>query len=193
MSSPSVLGQSTGTYLTWSQEYFSPTPSSSSPRLIFLKWKSRWVNCVKNLQFPTSLWKKSTFLGLWTQMIHALALSLLSASPAGSPPPRSCFPHHSTRGPCFMTQCLCLCRPFSRMLFPWLASSVSLQAPWKHFLPVRLELLESTASAIPSIQQGPTLRWIQVQNQELLSAASGCKTPQEISVGVILSSPPGLH
>lgn len=67
--------------------------------------------------------------------------------------------------------------PFVWNAFPWL--TLSLRGPWKPFLPVRLELLDGTASAIPICSRAPAPRWIQgwdrqVQNQKLLSKS---KTP----------------
>lgn len=147
MSSPSVLGQSTGTYLTWSQEYFSPTPSSSSPRLIFLKWKSRWVNCVKNLPVSHFLVEEVHLLGSvykWFMPLLCPSLQPLTCwVPSLLARASHTIPHG---GPCFMPQCLCLCAS----LFPECSSLASIKcfpassletllahktwAPWKHGL-----------------------------------------------------------
>ena len=162
----------------------SPTPSSSSPRLIFLKWKSRWVSCVKTFQFPISFWKKSNFLGLCTNDPCSCSVLLSSLSPAGCLSLLSCASHTIPQGgPCFMPQCLCMCAS----LFPECSSLASIEcfparsletllahktwASWKHSL-----------SHPQYTTQGPALRWIQGWDPGAEPKASLCsfrmhKTP----------------
>lgn len=93
-------------------------------------------------------------------MIHALALSFSPASHLlGAPRSSLMLPTRFHKGdPASCLSAFACVLPFFQNALPWLASSVSLQGPWKHFLPISLELLESTTSDIPSTQPW-TLHW----------------------------------
>lgn len=153
---------------------------------------------LKTFQFPTSFWKKSNFSGLCAPCSCSVLFSNLS--PAGCPSLLIRASHNTPIGGTLLHASgpLHVCFPFSRMLFPGCHRVFPCKVPGNTSCPQDLSPLKAQPQPSPvynrALHCDGSRDGIQVQNQRLLSAASGCtKFLQEICVGMILSSPPGLH
>lgn len=112
---------------------------------------------LKPLKLPTFFWRKASFSGLCANISmllhHPFSLNFHRLATLAPHPVLHVQFHKGDPASCLRAFAHVV--PFVWNALPWLASSVSLQGPWKPFLPMRLELHEGRASVILNMQQGP--------------------------------------